>query len=283
MLSSLSPSTCYANCNVYDSSEEYCDSVLGLCVAAEEWESVLDVLNVMKKHDLSQEHSTYTSCLQSCFEMGNGASAQETLQAMAHALVEPEPADITLAVTAMCRNNKQEPGWWKQALHLLFQRPDPDVSVEAYDAVIACMMDEAEWKEAVRLLREMEKSFHGRLKKRIHPNPTDTTYRQVIECCVAADKAEQAVQILTSMTDKKIRATVYIFELVISALSKKLQWRRALQLLDTMEEHDVPRTVLTYNTIISACARAKEVGMAKSLLTRMRKEGIQPTIVTYNS
>lgn len=85
------------------------------------------------------------------------------------------------------------------------------------------------------------------------------------------------------MTEKGIKPTVYTFELVISALSKKLQWRRALQLLDLMDQLEVQKTVLTYNTIISACARAKEVGMAKNLLSRMRKEGIKPSVITYNS
>jgi len=267
--------------------EEYCDAVLGLCVAADEWESVLDVLDVMKNQGLVQEHSTYRACLQSCFEMGNGASAQEILQAMNHALVEPQPADIGLVVAAMCRNNMQEKGWWRKALKLLLTNPSPDVPVDAYDAVFACMVDEYKWKDAIRLLREMERGSSPpngkKVGKIIHPSPTLATYREVIECCVAANQAEQAVQILLSITDSGITPTVYTFELVISALSKKLQWRRALQLLDLMKAKEVQTTVLTYNTIISACARAREVGMAKNLLSRMRKEGIKPSIVTYNS
>jgi pentatricopeptide repeat domain-containing protein 1 len=73
--------------------------------------------------------------------------------------------------------------------------------------------------------------------------------------------------------------------LVISALSKKLQWRRALQLLELMDDMEIPKTVVTYNTVISACARAREVGMAKSLLVKMQKNanGIRPNEVTFNS
>ena len=47
---------------------------------------------------------------------------------------------------------------------------------------------------------------------------------------------DQAFRLLTSMTDKKLEPTTYTFELVISTLAKKLQWRRCLQLLDLMEE-----------------------------------------------
>lgn len=257
---------------------------MGLCVAAEEWENVLDVLDVMKKQNLNQERSSYRSCLQSCFEMGNGASAHEILQAMDLALVEPEPADISLAVAAMCRNNKQEPGWWRKALKLLLDKPSEEVSVEVYDSVLACMVEERAWKEGLKLLREMERgSLTKGNQKAIHPKPSEKTYRETVQCCVAANRAEQAVQVLTSMIDQKIKPTVYTFELVISSLSQKLSWRRALQLLDMMGELGVPKTIVVYNTIISSCARAKEVGMAKNLLSRMRKENIQPTIVTYNS
>lgn len=76
---------------------------------------------------------------------------------------------------------------------------------------------------------------------------------------------------------------MYAFELVISALSKQLQWRRALQLMDMMDDLAVPKTVAMYNSVISACAKATEVGMAKSLLVKMRKQGTPPNIISFNS
>jgi pentatricopeptide repeat domain-containing protein 1 len=72
-------------------------------------------------------------------------------------------------------------------------------------------------------------------------------------------------------------------ELVISALSRRLQWKRAIELLDFMNQTDIPKTVVTYNTVISACARSREVGMAKNLLSRMRKDGIRPDVASFNS
>ena len=77
--------------------------------------------------------------------------------------------------------------------------------------------------------------------------------------------------------------STYSCELVISALSKKLQWRRAIQLLEFMEANQIQKTVVTYNTVLSACARAREVGMAKNLLNKMRKEGVRPNEVSFNS
>jgi len=206
---------------------------------------------------------------------------------MEHASVPPDAADIGLAAAAMCRNNKQKAGWAAKAFDLLMSNPSPKIPVDAYDAVLACMADESNWKDAIRLLREMEKgstcieASGADLRK--HPSPTLATYRAVIECTVSVNRVEQAVQIVLSMPARGITPTAHTFELVIAALAKQSQWRRALHLLDLMDTLSVQKSLWTYNTIIAACGRSKEVGMAKSLLGRMKKEGTRPTIVTYNS
>lgn len=273
--------------------EAYCDSMLGLCVSSDEWDNVLEVLDIMKRQGLTQERSSYRACLQACFEVGNGASAKEILNAMEQARVKPEPADVSLVVAAMCRNNKSQAGFWKQALSLLqsteageITNGDNDkqvVPVEAYDAIFSCMAAERQWKHAVQLLRRMEVGSKNPKSGGSHPKPELSTYRSVLECCVAASQPEQAVQVLYSMKNHGVQPTVYAFELVISALSRKVMWRRAVQLLDLMGDMDIPKSVVTYNNVISACARGREVGMAKSLLARMRKEGVRPNVISFNS
>lgn len=301
--------------------ESYCDGVLGLCVAQEEWESVLEVLDMMKYHQLEQQTtSTYRACLQACLEAGNGEAALEIYQAMQTALVHPQPYDVGLCVTAMCRQdneaiikkganneNNNTPSravWWQKAWNLIKSYQNQNVAttantnetttipLQAYHVILERMVDARQWKEAVRLLRILEDAnpTHGSssTSKPLshHPSPDAIVYREVIECCVASQQAEQAAQVLqASMKDRGVAPTSYTCELVVLALSKKLAWRRALQLLDTVyEEYNIPKTLITYNTIISACARAQEVGMAKSLLARMQsKDGLRPDEVTYNS
>jgi len=211
--------------------EAYCDSVLGLCVASDEWESVLEILEIMKRQGLSQERSSYRACLQACFEAGNGASAKEILIAMEKALVKPEPSDIGLTVAAMCRNSVAESQqkrpqkggggakgvWWRKAVGLLksssttIATKDNVIPVQAYNAVLECMVEEGQWKEAVRLLRLMEQGSSDETPKEqikelgYHPIPEVATYREVIECCVGANQAEQAVHVLYSMKDRKIK------------------------------------------------------------------------------
>lgn len=275
-------------------------------MACDEWDSVLDVLAIMKQQGLSQQRSTYRASLQTCFELSNGASANEIIIAMRQAEEPPDSTDVSLAVVAMCRNEQtQRNKWWKRALTLLMdtakQKQESVVPVETYDAVLSCIPQQ-NWRDAVRLLHLMEQD-------ECHATPSLSSYRAVIETCVAAHQAEQAFQILTNMPSKgfKVRfllisvllnvlvvvgltylyrhsqPTVFSFELVISALARTRAWRRAMQLLDLMDELEIPKTVVTYNTVISACAKAGEVGTAKNLLSKMRKQGVKPNVISFNS
>ncbi len=197
-------------------SEKYCDSILGVCVAQDEWESVLEVLDIMKGHGLMQERSTYRACLQACLEAGNGASAREILQAMEKALVLPTPWDIGLTVAAMCR---QDTSWWRRALALLkSSSANPTIvtdkanviPLQAYDVVLESMVEEKQWKEAVRLLRLMEDASGAKdqpPEAGYHPSPDVSTYREVIACCVSTNQAEQAAQVLYSMKDRGVKVT----------------------------------------------------------------------------
>jgi len=284
-------------------------------VATDEWDSVLEVLAVMKDQGLSQTRSSYRACLEQCSKANNGASAQEILRAMEQAGVEPDADDVALAVKTMCRS-----GRWRNAKALLLRSAEdaPEVraaddagnghgddasnitSVDAYNAVMSAMKEEKKWKEAVQFLALMEKGHGSSSKgggggggntkaktddnaKRVHPRPTLVTYHHALEACVSSAESEQAVTLLMSMRDKGAEPTSHTFDLVVRGLLKRSQWRRALQLLELMEEWEVPQSTRIYNIIISACAKAKEVGQAMALLKKMRALNIKPDVVTFNA
>ena len=138
---------------------------------------------------------------------------------MEKAGIDAEPIDIGLTAAAMCRNNMSEKGWWRKALNLLKQHSHGDdsssavishdipIPIQAYDAVLECMVEERQWKEAVRFLRLMEKGSVTTAKKEdgIYPKPAVSTYRAVIENCATSNQAEQAIQVLTSMKNQGIK------------------------------------------------------------------------------
>lgn len=245
------------------------DHTMGLCVALDEWDAVLETLQVMKLQGKQQERSTYRQSLKSCFELSNARAAQDVLKAMDDSGLPPTAVDVALVVAALCKQRE-----WRRALNLIQSHSKSNneedvIPVEAYDAVFTCMG--RSWQDALRLLHAMETSDR-------HPDPLVSTYRLVIEACASADQPNPAFQVLSNM---KLTPTVYTYELVIATLTSKRQWRRALQLLDKMGDDT---TIVAFNTVISACAKAGEVGIAKSLLKRMKTEyGLSPDIVSFNS
>ena len=54
------------------------DEAMAHCVACDEWELVLDVVDMMKSAGLRQEKSSYSECLKSCLEASNAASASSS-------------------------------------------------------------------------------------------------------------------------------------------------------------------------------------------------------------
>ena len=198
-----------------------------------EWDDVLIVMEIMQQQGLCQEKSTYRSCLQSCFKHANGSSASEILEAMEKAMVQPDPVDISLVVATMCKNEHTEDGWWQKALTLLkssattIATPQNVVPVEAYDTVLSCLVSKPNhWKVAVRLLYLMEKGSvadeqptgkqiasgieDGQMGDQDvghHPAPILSTYRLVIETCVAANEPEQAFQVLKAMKKRNLKVS----------------------------------------------------------------------------
>jgi pentatricopeptide repeat protein len=268
-------------------SQAYCDFLFAECVAHDEWVLVLDVIDLMREAGVRQLRSTYNACLQACFQTANAACAREVLSTMLAARIDPEITDYTLAILAMCQKDQTEMGWCDQALKLLqevTEKSSNDLPLGVYDAVLACLVKERQWKTSIRLLRGMELPVNTNGEGFNRTQPALSTYRTVIECCVAANQANQAALVLKSCTNRGLIATSYSFELVIAALAKNLQWRQAVQLIDLMEELNVPRTLKIYNFLLASCSKAREAVPAKSLLQRMkRRDRIAPNVVSYNS
>jgi len=257
--------------------QEECDSLLADCVAADQWDSVLDVIDLFKLSGLAQVKSSYRACLRACEAATNAASSQEILNAMISAGVAPDATDVALTVTTMCRKERSERGWWRRALNLLISHGETlQLPIEAYDSVLSCCQYDRQWKEAVQLLRQMQSETS-------QTNPALSTYRIAIQCTCAAKQAEQAVQILQSACREGLTPTSDMFERIVAALAKKRQWRRALQLLEMMEEKKVPKNVVLYNHVLTATSKAGEVVQAKYLFTQMKKSGIAPNIISYNA
>jgi pentatricopeptide repeat protein len=250
-----------------------CDVFLAHCVAHDEWDLVLDVLDIMQEHGLSQVRSSFQASLVACYDLANAASAQDLLMAMEQAGYPPDRDDWDRVIRTLCRKEATEPGWLTEARTMLDNHPD--VSLGAYEAVLAGLMRARQWTEAARLLRKLEVQTHTR--------PTAHTYQMVIDASIYDNQLEMATQILQAALYQKVIPPAPSFELVIAALSRRLQWRRAVQLLDFMYVHAMTPTIHAYQAILTACSKAREDVQARNLLVQMRKQGMQPDILCFNS
>lgn len=250
----------------------------------------------------------YRDCLEACYEAVEAAAAIQVLDAMEQANIVPSPHECGLAVRTVCRAaalpNRDDAAVRKEllpfALNLVTHRSD--LPLAAYDAVLSALG--RDWTSAVRLLRAMEdrtkipsmpgSTAHDPDTSAIELAPPTapalSTYRLVVEACVAAGQVEPACQVLRSCLERNISPTSHVYELVIAALSRKQQWRRALQLLDQMEgsrgwgNTTVVPTLACYNAILAALAKAREPVPALQLLARLRRHpNLQPDIYSYNS
>ena len=75
---------------------------------------------------------------------------------------------VSLCSTSASASMSTNTGWWRKALALLKSsatnpeivvdnnHPDNVIPIQAYNVILECMVEERQWKEAVRLLRLME-------------------------------------------------------------------------------------------------------------------------------
>ena len=272
-------------------SQRNCDNLLALSAATNEWETYDMVLDVIDKMDLSTGKSTYSTILKECYSNGNGLASLKVLDYMkADPSVNPDQEDLRLAIIALTRNNKYEPGLWTKALQLIHvaaaaiengEIAGDAINVDAYNGVLQCMGEEKRWEDAFELLWLMQEGSG------FHAVPNLATYDRVLNALVSSSQTEAAADLLLSMSKLQYATpTIYSYEIVLQALLKqrgRVNWKRAVELLDSMQELKiVPPTVL-FNRVIAACAKAKELEAASDVFHKMKAQNVAPDTVTYNT
>jgi pentatricopeptide repeat protein len=275
--------------------EASCDNLLAICAASNEWDKYEMAVGKMADKGISIEKNTYSCILKECFTQGNGVSAVKVLNLMqSHSTeMKPNQDDLKLAIGALCRNNKYERGLWKKALQLIhlaaaaIERGDMDISlgtlhVDAYNEVLQCMETHKRWEDALDLLEMMEAGSG------FHASPNQGTYHRVLNALISSSQVDTAAELLFTLSkERQDSPTIYLYEIVLSALLDKRQrnvkWQQAITLLDSMHELKISIPTVMFNKVIAACAKAKQTNAARDLFHKMKAQKVQPDTVTYNS
>ena len=177
---------------------------MAICVASNQWESALEVLDVMKNNNITQELSTYKACLKECSEATNGACALEVFDSMKQNNFGDNDS-LQLVVKTACRSFKYDRSLWRKGMKILNDNADAGlggktITVDTYNAVLICMEEERLWKESLQLLQQMTKNSRKSGAKSLHPKPNLSSFHTVIHTCILGRETNQAVDLLLQMS-----------------------------------------------------------------------------------
>jgi pentatricopeptide repeat protein len=111
-------------------------------------------------------------------------------------------------------------------------------------------------------------------------SPNIVSFNSAISAC--HHQPDQALEILTRISDAGIMPDAISFNAVMSAYEKTGQWGEALRIMDKMQQCGVKPTVVTYTTAINACAKAQQWELSVKLLDETKAAGISPNSATVN-
>ena len=117
-------------------------------------------------------------------------------------------------------------------------------------------------------------------------SPTSTSYAALIATIRdTTDDASIAQELFDESQRFGVRPTAYLFNTVISKLSRARKADRALQLFDEMTINlRIKPTSVTYGAVINACSRIGDEQRAVQLFERMERDpAFQPRVPPYNT
>ncbi|GAC77126.1 hypothetical protein PANT_24d00052 [Moesziomyces antarcticus T-34] len=117
-------------------------------------------------------------------------------------------------------------------------------------------------------------------------SPGATSYAALIATIrETTDDATIAQELFEESQRFGVRPTAYLFNVVISKLSRARKADRALQLFDEMTQtHGIKPTSVTYGAVINACTRIGDEQRAVQLFERMERDpSFKPRVPPYNT
>lgn len=164
-----------------------------------------------------------------------------------------------------------EAGQWRQAVALMRQMQKRGIAADdaSYGASIEACARGGKWQHALALLKEM--TMMG-------VPPGLVSYNAAIAACGSAGQSEEAIALLRKMRQQRTHGVVVTpdgatYNAAITACEKKGQWEHALTLLGEMEEDEcVVPDEDSYRAAIAACGNAgkcKEVQQSLNVTSRV--------------
>ncbi|KAK9447714.1 uncharacterized protein V1518DRAFT_71833 [Limtongia smithiae] len=164
-------------------------------------------------------------------------------------------------------------------------RPSLHYTWQAIYKAMISMYFQAESKSSLDN-KEKLVAFKAKLIE-IGTSPDATAYANFIlklKLAGSHDEAQEAVALFDESRAYGVRPSTYLYNALLSKLSKARRYKEALAYFREMDEEGIRKTSVTYGTMISACCRAGDEFMAEELFAEMENApNYKPRVPPFNT
>ncbi|CAI0433863.1 unnamed protein product [Linum tenue] len=138
------------------------------------------------------------------------------------------------------------------------------------------------WCNVIGSPREAERVWREMSKRGIRYDVV--SYASIISCYSKAGNIYKVLKIYNRMKEMNIEPDRKVYNAVIHALAKAGHAEEAIDLLKTMDEKKgISPNAVTYNSLIKPLCKAQKINEARAVFDEMLQRGLPPTIPTYHA
>jgi len=232
----------------------------GTNCAGQRWKDVLAILDVMKCQRILADSRACASAVEACMLCEQWTLALGLLL---------QVQDAQLSIEGMSAAGGRN--FHSSRLLTVFRALHLEPNKGIYHAAILACLERADWKQAVRFVREAE---------RLELELDAISYSKAIRACADAYEWGAAMRLFKSMKLHGVTPDAETYNSVLAACNLKRKWQWALILLRHMDDANLDVSLEAYGHALQAC-RYIEWRVAVLLLADMNYKRRKPTSAEY--
>ncbi|CAM9162008.1 unnamed protein product [Discosporangium mesarthrocarpum] len=264
------------------------NSLVSVCGSCGEWERARDLLPDMRQRGVAPDVVTYSSLISACQRAGQVDESLHLLGEMCAEGIMPNERTFSTIIKASdaLEGDGDEDGWARVAGLHRAAKARGKANVVTYSAALSACARRHKWKEALRLLQEMQ-------KEGIEPN--DYSYSAAMWACINAQEPQRALSLFQKAAMDPPRAkgvarssgpgaplSQECYFAAVTACDRAGDFMRAQSIIQDMRAQGIRGNLAIYNLALSMCERFGDADTPKKLLGMMREDRVTPSVVSCN-
>ncbi|CAM9732677.1 unnamed protein product [Chrysoparadoxa australica] len=186
---------------------------------------------------------------------------------------------------------------WREVIPMMIRAQERglELNISVYNAAIAVMNRNNQWREAYKLTAVMHPDSKKRATTAIHIlealqahgspclQPDLHTYSCLITLSGIAWKLPHALELLAMLKESELQPSQVIYNSLIRACGETNSPDMALEFFHEMLQEGIRPCKVTYGSLLHAYGRQGGAAKAQQLFDGMQQHGLSPNMVHYNS